>query len=255
MQPNKKPRKHLAFEDVPEEAEEWMTSYADTVTLLLCFFIIFFAEYKKQSEEAVMMQLSKSFKKMQNVTIESPEEQREKAAMLSKIETEVRSEVAKFKVEEIEMGIERSRKEVLIRLYENDFFHIGSYNLKPNGLKVLNQVSQLLKPFQDKVFIKVEGHSDSLGVNPFSSYKNNLNLSSLRAAQAANILIANEIAESKLRVVGFGSSKQLVKDREPAAEGESRGEYIPENGLRNRRIEIRIQIEDEVIDKEVNLAL
>lgn len=255
MSHSEKRKSKLVIEDSPEEAEEWMTSYADTVTLLLCFFIIFFAEYKRQADETVMMQLSKSFKKLQNITVDTIESERAKAAMLSKIETEVRTELAKFKEEEIEMGIKRSRKEVLLRLYENDFFHVGSYKLKPNGLNVLNKVSALIAPFQDKVFIKVEGHSDSLPVNPMSPYKTNLNLSSLRASQAANILIDNKISEGKIRVVGFGSAKQLVQDREPATEKNSIGQYIPEMGLRNRRIEIRIQVEDETTDKEVELAL
>lgn len=254
MSHSEKRKSKLVVEDSAEEAEEWMTSYADTVTLLLCFFIIFFAEYKKQADDTILMQLSKSFKKLQTITVEETDSERDKAAMLSKIETEVRTELAKFKVEEMEMGILRSRKEVLLRLYENDFFHVGSYKLKPNGLIVLNKVSSLLVPFQEKVFIKVEGHSDSLPVNPMSPYKTNLNLSSLRASQAANILIDNKIAEEKIRVVGFGSAKQLVADREPSAENQI-GLYIPEKGLKNRRIEIRIQVEDEVTDKEVELAL
>ena len=72
------------------------------------------------------MQLSKSFVKLQNVTDADFESERMKAATLSKIETEIRTEVAKIKEQQdIELGIERSRKEVLLRLYENDFFHIS----------------------------------------------------------------------------------------------------------------------------------
>lgn len=253
VQPSTKRKSKLVYEDTPEEAEEWVTSYADTVSLLLCFFIIFFAEYKRRADEVMLMQLSKSFQKMQSVTTEDVESDRKKATMLSKIETEVRNELAQFKDEQVELGIQRSRKEVLLRLYENDFFHIGSYQLKPNGLSILNKVSKLLIPFQDKVYIKVEGHSDSLPVNPMSPYKTNLNLSSLRASQAANILIANTIKESKIRVLGFGSANQLVDDRAPAAEGKE-GAYIPEKGLKNRRIEIRIQVEDINTDKAVDVA-
>lgn len=240
-------------EDGGDDSEEWITSYADTVTLLLCFFIIFFAEYQKKAEDTVLLQLSKSFKEVQTLHEDDPEAQRKKAAMLSKIETEVRSELAQFEVEEVELGIKRRRKEVLLRLYENDFFHIGSFALKPNGEKVLKRVAELLLPFQDKVVIKVEGHSDSLPVNPFSPYKTNLNLSSLRASQAANVLIYHKIDEGRLRVVGFGSARQLVSDRAPAQEGKI-GEYIPEKGLRNRRIEIRIQIADADADQSVDLA-
>jgi chemotaxis protein MotB len=172
--------------------------------------------------------------------------------MLSKIESEVRSQLAQFEVEEVKMGIMRRRKEILLRLYERDFFHIGSYNLKNNGKRVLSEVATLLRPFQDKILIKVEGHSDSLPVNPFSPYKTNLNLSSLRASQAANVLISNQLREDRIRVVGYGSARPLVSDREPANEGSS---YIPEKGLKNRRIEVRVQVTEDEADNFVDLVL
>lgn len=248
-------RRLLSPPDEAEEAEEWMMSYGDLMTLLLCFFIIFFAEYKNQSDEVLKMELGKTFNEVQDMKEEDGEKQRARALMLSQIELQVREEMDLLDVPDVNMGIHRHRKEVLLRLYESDFFHIGSYNLKPNGRRVLNRVAELLSPFQDKVIIKVEGHSDSLPVNPFSSYQTNLNLSSLRASHAANVLISHNINESRLRVVGFGSAKQLVPDRLPASDEGAVGKYIPENGLKNRRIEIRIQIMESDADKFMDLTL
>jgi len=226
---------------------EWIMSYADTVTLLLCFFIIFFAETNKAKDKDVLMEMSQNF----NSKAEE-DKARERAEMLSKIESEVRGELAQFEVEEVNLGIVRRRKEILLRLYERDFFHIGSYLLKTNGQNILEEVSQLLKPFQDKVLLKVEGHSDSLPVNPFSRYQTNLNLSSLRASEAANVLIANGLEEQKIRVVGYGSARKIAEDRLPASEG---GAYLPKEGLKNRRIEIRIQTLEDKADEFVDLTL
>ena len=226
---------------------EWIMSYADTVTLLLCFFIIFFAEQNKTKDKDVLMEMSQNF----NSKAEE-DKARERAEMLSKIESEVRGELAQFEVEEVNLGIVRRRKEILLRLYERDFFHIGSYLLKENGKNILEEVSVLLKPFQDKVLLKVEGHSDSLPVNPFSQYQTNLNLSSLRASQAANVLIANGLEEQKIRVVGYGSARKIAEDRLPASEG---GDYLPKEGLKNRRIEIRIQTLEDKADEFVDLTL
>lgn len=239
-----------------DDSSEWIMSYADTVTLLLCFFIIFFAEQSKKAENEVLLQLSQEVKEKVNPsdTETDKEKQRRRAAMLSKIESEVRSELAQFEVKKVNMGISRRRKEILLRLYERDFFHIGSYKLKTHGYEVLKNVAGLLAPFQDKVLVKVEGHSDSLPVNPFSPYKTNLNLSSLRASQAANVLILNNIKESRLRVVGFGSARQLVKDRAPASAEQPMGEYLPDKGLKNRRIEVRIQVAEDEADKYVDLT-
>lgn len=237
------------------DGNEWIMSYADTVTLLLCFFIIFFAENAKQADENVLLNLSKKMQvetEKEALSEDEEEKGRKRAEMLSKIESKVRAELAQFEVENVKLGIMRRRKEILLRLYERDFFHIGSYTLKDNGNRVLNEVATLLKPFQDKILIKVEGHSDSLPVNPFSPYKTNLNLSSLRASQAANVLISNQLREDKIRVVGYGSARPLVSDRGPADEGSA---YIPEKGLKNRRIEVRVQVVDSEADNFVDLVL
>ena len=251
-------RSSLSISDDAEDGDdsnEWIMSYADTVTLLLCFFIIFFAENAKKADDNVLLDLSKKMQvetDKESTSEEDAEKGRKRAEMLSKIESEVRAELAQFEVENVKMGIQRRRKEILLRLYERDFFHIGSYNLKTNGKKVLEGVASLLQPYQERVLIKVEGHSDSLPVNPFSPYKTNLNLSSLRASQAANVLIANQFSESKIRVVGYGSARPLVSDRAPANEG---GSYIPAKGLKNRRIEVRVQVTDGEADNFVDLVL
>ncbi len=230
----------------------WIISYADTVTLLLCFFITFFNEHSKRAEQDALYDVGRDMQKSQGENTEDEGKSRMQAKMLSKIESEVRSELAQFEIKKINMGISRRRREILLRLYERDFFHIGSFALKSNGHKVLKEVAGLLKPYQDKILIKVEGHSDSLAVNPMSSYKTNLNLSSLRASQAANVLISNQLLESRIRVVGYGSALPLVKDRSPSSEG---GEYIPTKGLKNRRIEVRVQITDDKADSFVDLVL
>jgi chemotaxis protein MotB len=231
--------------DGEDDSGEWIMSYADTVTLLLCFFIIFFAEFKKQSEKDLFLDLSK------NLTQSDDESDagRKRAETLSEIESEVRSELAQFEVKNVKLGIERRRREILVRLYERDFFHVGSFLLKENGKNVLESVSKLLIPHQEKILLRVEGHSDSLPVNPLSAYKTNLNLSSLRASQAANVLIADGMIENKIRVVGFGSANRIVEDRMPASEG---GDYLPQMGLKNRRIELRIQTLDEKADQIVD---
>lgn len=240
-----------SFADLDEGGEEddtgeWIMSYADTVTLLLCFFILFFAEQDRKNDHDVLTEIMQALKKP---TDDSAEGGRQEAQMLSNLEVELRDKLNEFEVKKVNMGIERRRREILLRLYEEDFFHIGSWNLKTKGKQVLAGVAKMLKPFEDAILVKVEGHSDSLPVNPFSAYRTNLNLSSLRASQAANVLITSSISESRIRVVGYGAANLLVQDRSPASD-----EYIPEKGKKNRRIEVRIQVDDESADEAIDLV-
>ncbi len=235
-----------------DDSSEWIMSYADTVTLLLCFFIIFFAESQNNKEQDILDQVMMALNPPATDTQKEQskgEGDRQKAAMLSQLEGQLKDKLHEFEVKKVNMGIERRRKEILLRLYEKDFFHIGSFALKPKGKEVLKSVAEMVKPFEDAILIKVEGHSDSLPVNPFSSYKTNLNLSSLRASQAANVLVDFDVKEEKIRVVGFGSANLLVPDRNPAS-----SEYIPENGRKNRRIEVRIQVQSDAADQYINLV-
>lgn len=229
---------------IGEDNGSWLMSYADTVTLLLCFFIIFFAEQSKKAEESILIELSRDMKQQQTGSYtQKPKGHHED--MLSMIESGAKTELAKAGKNKKFTGVEKRRKEVLIRLYEKDFFQIGHYRLKPSGYEVLKGVAKMLKPYQEKVLIKVEGHSDSLAVQPNKIYDSNLDLSSLRASKAAHALMAYGFDEDRIRVVGYGSSRPLVSDRGPASEG---SKYLPENGVQNRRIELRIIVSDPEAD-------
>ncbi len=230
---------------IGEDSNSWIMSYADTVTLLLCFFIIFFAEQSKKADQDVLIELSRDMKKSQGEGSAEKEEGRKKSKMLSEIESDVRAELSDSRGAKTFFGVEKRRREVLIRLYERDFFHVGHFKLKPNGNKVLKGVADLLRSYQDKILIKVEGHSDSLAVNSNPIFESNLDLSSLRASKAAHVLMSHGFDEDRIRVVGYGAARPLVNDRSPSSSG---SEYIPEKGVMNRRIELRILLQDEEAD-------
>lgn len=251
---NKGRSKKIATEESEgaDDSGEWIMSYADTVTLLLCFFIIFFAQQKKESDNEFLIKLSQELEEKEKGTANQREAQSERQSqMLSKVEKSVRAGLAGEKSKKNYLGIEKREKELLIRINEKGFFHLGSYRLTEKGVGVLEKVAELLKPYQNNLLVRIEGHSDSLQVNPLAkNYTTNLNLSSLRASQAADVLIANGFFEDRIRVAGYGAAQLLVQDRMPASQG---SEYIPEKGLINRRVEIRVLIKDAGADKEMKL--
>lgn len=210
----------------------WIVSYADTVTLLLCFFIIFYAEEKKRSENEIILEITESIERDNRV------EERQVKATIESISSKVRSGFTDAELEKLEFAKEKKDQEVVIRLYEKDFFEVGDFNLKKDGRILIDKIAGVLKPYQDKILIRVEGHTDSLKVSKSAFYKTNLNLSSLRASEAAQIFLDKEVDESRLRVLGFGSSRPLANDRTPSSQG---FKYIPENAKKNRRVELRIQ--------------
>lgn len=245
MQPKGSKSKVKKRKQSTEAFGPWIISYADTVTLLLCFFVIFYAEEKKRSENEVLLEITEKLK-----TTENEKAEQVKATMES-ISKEVQSGLSQAELEKLEFAKEKKDQEILIRLYEKDFFELGAFSLKEDGKSLIDKVAAKLKPYQDKILIRIEGHTDSLKVSKSAFYKTNLNLSSLRANEAAQVFLAKGVQEARLRTTGFGSARPLVNDRGPSSEG---SKYIPENARKNRRVELRIQADSIDLAKVVRPA-
>ena len=78
--------------------------------------------------------------------------------------------------------------------------------------------------------VVIEGHTDSLPIRPDATrrYRDNMDLSYLRAKAVAGILIEKGIGLERISVVGYG-------DTRPVASNDS-----VDGRLRNRRVEIRL---------------
>lgn len=215
---------------------EWIISYADTVTLLLCFFIIFYAIEKEKAENELIKELSLKFN--ENKSEDNNKGNKDFKTLGETLEAGISNVDGK----KLQFEKDSKNNEILLRLYEKDFFEVGDFNLKEDGEKLILKISNILKPYQDKIFIRVEGHTDTLPVSKKAFYKTNLNLSSLRASEAAQVLLDNDFNEKRLRVLGYGSSRPLVKDRAVASNDEALGDYLPEKGMQNRRVELRIHV-------------
>jgi outer membrane protein OmpA-like peptidoglycan-associated protein/tetratricopeptide (TPR) repeat protein len=78
--------------------------------------------------------------------------------------------------------------------------------------------------------VVVTGHADSKGPAGY-----NQKLSVRRAQAVANILMKNGVKSSQITVVGYGETQLKIKDTD------ANGEYVPELGAQNRRVEMQIQ--------------
>ncbi len=83
-------------------------------------------------------------------------------------------------------------------------FDTGKTTLKPASLKVLDNVTDILKEYPNSRF-HIDGHTDSVG-----SEANNQKLSEGRAAAVVNYLIERGIPSNRLVARGFGESKPIA---------------------------------------------
>lgn len=115
-----------------------------------------------------------------------------------------------------------------IKLSGSLLFGLGNTELKPQGLKLVTEIGEILSQY-DSLFsyIEIVGHTDRLPVRPNLRFKDNLDLSCLRATSVVRYLIEQNIFSA----------------RKLAAVGRSYFEKIDDPRLvhpEQRRVEIRI---------------
>jgi chemotaxis protein MotB len=145
--------------------------------------------------------------------------------------TQTQEELSKSLQDEIAKGnitIQQVRDRLTINMVDRVLFDSGQAQVKPAGVKVLKQVSDILKTVTDKQ-IRIEGHTDNV---PISSklqdrFKTNWELSTARATTVVRYLIDQGSVDRRLlSAVGYA-------DTQPRASNDSE-----EGQSSNRRIEI-----------------
>lgn len=114
-------------------------------------------------------------------------------------------------------------------------FSSGSYTLSPEGKKQLRLIANVIKDMESKIpsdinwIIRVDGHTDKKAVIAGTQgYKNNTELSLLRATAVANELANAGVSKRRLVPSGFGDMHPVELGNDPATL------------QKNRRIELQL---------------
>jgi outer membrane protein OmpA-like peptidoglycan-associated protein len=104
-------------------------------------------------------------------------------------------------------------------------FETGRADIKPESHGLLDQVAQMIKANPD-VKVRVEGHTDDTGPHDL-----NMRLSQERADSVRHYLAQKGVAPQRMRAVGYGPDKPLVKGTtEEARTKNRRVEFIVDDG-------------------------
>jgi len=95
-------------------------------------------------------------------------------------------------------------------------FPTGSYKLSAQGKQQLKLISDVIKDFESKIpsdvdwIIRIDGHTDKMPVVPGNrAYRDNMQLSLLRARAVVNELVKNGVSPRRLIPSGFGDLHPL----------------------------------------------
>ncbi|MDO4800174.1 MAG: flagellar motor protein MotB [Bacillota bacterium] len=228
----------------PEEqkkgAPEWMATYGDLVTLLMCFFVLLFAfsSIDAQKFDAVMQSFQgsagiltggKSLSEAPFVFDAMPEHSKSVAqtideegvsALESKSVEELASELwdiihqnnMQFQIEVIQNGTH-----VTVRFRDNALFDPNRATLKDDAREILKSFSEIIK--QDSIKyseIVVEGHTDNLPTSG-TSFPTNWELSAARSTNVVRFLIESlHLDPYKLSSAGYGEYRPITSNETAA---------------------------------------
>ncbi|MDR2796504.1 MAG: flagellar motor protein MotB [Spirochaetaceae bacterium] len=224
--------------------QEWLTTYSDMVTLVLCFFAIMFNpdEVKPSS----MAQLTVSFMargmganvggntlslgryaELGNNINSLPATNKGKS-----LGTALRRSTSTFapELKSKKMAVTSDERGVIISLASDAFFAPASAVINIEATRdILLRLGQLLasSDLAGRKF-RIEGHTDSTPIDPEGPWESNWQLSAMRAINVLHYLTDLGISEKRFQVAGFADTMPVSSDD------------TPEGRAYNRRVDIII---------------
>ncbi len=226
-------------------APEWMCTFSDMMSLLLCFFVLLFSMSTIEKEKFVQaissiqgalgripgmynmafvppvsIQPQKSEPTQRNKTIERAKEAIAKKARSKLVSNESSSEII----------VEGVREGIRFSLSGRILFARGMAMLSQEGKKHLDAIAEILMDFKNQD-IRIEGHTDSAPMRN-SSFRDNWTLAYRRAFNTM-VYLRDEVTNPEVRIDGKRFSIMSCSDNRPRFP-----ETTPEYQDLNRRVEI-----------------
>ena len=206
------------------EENSWLLTYSDTITLLLCFFVLLLSvsTINQSKVEKISSGLTKTLSRKESV------EPFSKIGYILTKSIEKKEGWNDIEIKPTSLGL-------LIRFPSKLLFNTGSAIIKETINPFLKNIVTAINESQYKNYIiNIEGHTDNIPINT-PLYESNWELSAHRATNVVKKLIEKGIPAKKLRAIALGSTHPIEKNQN------SDGSQNLTNQAKNRRIEVYIQ--------------
>ncbi len=193
-----------------EERVEWIYTYGDMVTLLLCFFVLLFAMSKTNEEK--FKAVAASFRGGPPASpymftgAPSPMDTIENSMKKSDISSEVRD-------------ITVDDRGIAVSLSDAALFEAGSAIPTKTGEETIEKFARILYAIPNNVVI--EGHTDNTPIKT-KFYPSNWELSAARAASVARLLEEFGIPSVRMEIAAYGMTRPKVANDSPSLKAMNR---------------------------------
>ena len=208
----------------PDDSDEWMTTYADAITLLMAFFVIMFSvsEPDQGKFDEVKQGLIAEFRgeESQSAVQEALE------ILVAQAEQQGMADIISFVQE---------KRGIVITIDSNALYAPGSADLQQAAVVLLDPiVERVNSPKLESFHMEVEGHTDDMPIQT-ARFPSNWELSAARATNVVRYLIYRGVEQRRMRAIAMADTRPKVPNRDIL------DRPIAQNQMANRRIIIRIQ--------------
>lgn len=225
------------YEEDDDNAERWLVSYADFITLLFAFFVVMYSvsTFKKVQHAELTQAINAAFSKKpaadnptanQNASeqathVQTPPLPADIKTKVLKTERTAMTALGKTLANILSPLIKKQQARVMqnssglhIVILDSALFADGSPDLTEAGGKTIKAITQPLQLSQHTIV--VEGHTDNIPIHIknaafFSSWE----LSAVRASSIVGTLSDYGVAKTRLSALGYGPSQPITSNNTP----------------------------------------
>lgn len=232
----------IEYEDIESEGGEWLTTLADLSMLLLVFFVLLYSMSTIDTEKfsdtftSVTKALQGKMDKLatSKITREEAGVLIDQALMRRQIIESQRKVFADVKTLQTKKGVEGIVSAnfedgvITIRVPGNVMFKPGEVVMSPRGVHLLTTLKDFFIQHRDQE-IKILGYTDNTRPSPNSRFKDNWEISALRAVNVLRELLKMGIEPTRLTATGLAYLNPIY----PNTTDEYRAQ--------NRRVEFKLE--------------
>ncbi len=237
-----KPDQYRSDEENDNGSAEWMTTFADMSMLLLTFFILLFALSSLDTQrfgdfsEAMRESLGSAgaaqgggppLASDADATLDAVRLQRELIERQQRVFMALRT-VLNQKSLEGKISALFDNGIITLRVPSDVMFDSGQVEIRPEALPLLDTVRDVLVKQNDQ-FINIKGFTDELPPGPDSRFRDNWEISSLRAVNVLRYMLGSGIEAKRMTATGLADMYPLFPNT------------TDENRAMNRRVEFVLE--------------
>lgn len=231
----------FGVEEPENPPQEWLNTFADMSCLLMTFFILLFSMSQldvvkftdsftavKQTFGGKEKELTTARVKQQEAAIlDTVRMQKQLIESQRKVFSDVKTYLNRKGVEGV-IGAVFDEGIITLRVPGNALFASGEVDITPPGKQALLTIREMLIKSPDQA-INIVGHSDDIPPAPGSRFKDNWEISALRAVNVLRFFLQNGIDQKRLTATGLADLQPLFPNNSE------------ENRARNRRVEMVLE--------------